>query len=368
MRLNTTGLGIGTSSPSYKLDVSGTARVTGVFTMSATGGFIVNSGASTSSKYIDIENTSGSLFAGVSSSSGTGIMSSGRAYSAALAGQAGIQFSGNNGTTVHMDLDTSGNLGLGVTPSAWSTNFTAIELKYASGGSVFAGLYPIIAANAYRDATDWKYGTTAAASYYSQVIGQHRWYNAPSGTAGNAITFTQAMTLDASGNLLIAKTASDFTATGFEYVKSANILRSTASGGTALQLNRITSTGELASFYNATSQVGSISVSSVLTTYNTTSDYRLKTVVGSVIGHGARIDALEPIEYIWNSNGSRTRGFLAHKFQEVYADSVTGTKDAVDANGKPIYQQMQASSSEVIADIVAELKSLRKRLADAGIA
>ena len=79
-------------------------------------------------------------------------------------------------------------------------------------------------------------------------------------------------------------------------------------------------------------------------------------------GSGARIDALEPIEYTWNSNGQRTRGFLAHKFQEVYADSVTGTKDAVDADGKPVYQGMQASSTEVIADLVAEIQSLRKRL------
>ena len=59
---------------------------------------------------------------------------------------------------------------------------------------------------------------------------------------------------------------------------------------------------------------------------------------------------------------------MAHKFQEVYAGSVTGTKDAVDADGNPVYQAMQAGSSEVIADLVAEIQSLRKRLADAGIA
>jgi hypothetical protein len=113
--------------------------------------------------------------------------------------------------------------------------------------------------------------------------------------------------------------------------------------------------------------VGSVTTNGTITVYNTTSDYRLKTVVGAVTGHGERIDALEPVEYTWNSNGSRTRGFLAHKFQEVYADSVTGSKDAVDANGKPVYQSMQAATSEVIADLVAEIQSLRKRLADAGI-
>jgi hypothetical protein len=101
--------------------------------------------------------------------------------------------------------------------------------------------------------------------------------------------------------------------------------------------------------------------------YNTSSDYRLKTVTGAVTGQGARIDALKPIDYLWTDSGQQARGFLAHEFQAVYSNSVTGTKDAVDADGNPVYQAMQASTSEVIADLVAEIQSLRKRLADAGI-
>jgi hypothetical protein len=101
--------------------------------------------------------------------------------------------------------------------------------------------------------------------------------------------------------------------------------------------------------------------------YNITSDYRLKEVIGSVYGSGERIDALEPIDYLMKADGSQHRGFLAHKFQEVYPNSVTGTKDAVDEDGKPVHQQMQAGTAEVIADLVAEIKSLRKRLAAAGI-
>jgi len=81
-----------------------------------------------------------------------------------------------------------------------------------------------------------------------------------------------------------------------------------------------------------------------------------------VTGQGSRIDALKPIDYIWTEGGEQSRGFLAHEFQEVYANSVTGTKDAVDADGNPKYQAMQAATSEVIADLVAEIQSLRKRL------
>ena len=62
-----------------------------------------------------------------------------------------------------------------------------------------------MAVNAVYDSTDsrWEYRYTgdASARYSINALGQHIWYNAASGTAGNAISFTQAMTLDASGNL-----------------------------------------------------------------------------------------------------------------------------------------------------------------------
>jgi hypothetical protein len=51
------------------------------------------------------------------------------------------------------------------------------------------------------------YITTGAASYYEQSNGSHLWYTAASGTAGNAITFTQAMTLTAAGNLAVGTTS-----------------------------------------------------------------------------------------------------------------------------------------------------------------
>jgi hypothetical protein len=96
--------------------------------------------------------------------------------------------------------------------------------------------------------------------------------------------------------------------------------------------------------------------------YNTSSDYRLKTVISPVEMAGLRIDSLRPVEYEWKSNGLRSRGFLAHEFGEVYPSSVSGDKDAVDDNGNPVYQSMQASTSEVIADLVSEIQSLRARI------
>jgi hypothetical protein len=103
---------------------------------------------------------------------------------------------------------TSGNLGLGVTPSAWGSGYTALQIPSGTygGGSFFSDNgSPAISANAYNN-SGWKYVNTDYATIYQSRSGQHQWFNAPSGTAGNAITFTQAMTLTAAGNLGVGVT------------------------------------------------------------------------------------------------------------------------------------------------------------------
>jgi hypothetical protein len=109
-----------------------------------------------------------------------------------------------------MRLDSSGNLGLGVTPSAWTSGVKAFQVGL--GASVFGSTASYnntnLTANIfYNSGGSPIYQGTDFASFYQQVSGSHRWFNAPSGTAGNTITFTQAMTLDASGNLGIGQTS-----------------------------------------------------------------------------------------------------------------------------------------------------------------
>lgn len=94
-----------------------------------------------------------------------------------------------------------------------------------------------------------------------------------------------------------------------------------------------------------------------------TSDYRLKNVNGPLQDSGAFIDSLNPLEGTWKEDGSKFVGFLAHEYQEVLPNAVYGEKDAVDENGNPVYQRMSASSNEMIAYLVAEIQSLRTRLA-----
>jgi hypothetical protein len=107
---------------------------------------------------------------------------------------------------VRMALDSSGNLGLGVSPSAWGSTFRALQMTGAASiaGTTDPSLQ--VSQNAYYNGTNWIYSTTGAASNYNQAGGVHAWRIAASGTAGNTISFTQAMTLDASGNLAVGTT------------------------------------------------------------------------------------------------------------------------------------------------------------------
>jgi len=117
------------------------------------------------------------------------------------------------GNATKVTLDTSGNLGLGVTPSAWASPVgTAIEFPngttfaaYTSGGLPSAYL----TSNGYYNGSNWVYKVSKPAVQYqlNGNSGIHQWFTAPSGTAGNAISFTQAMTLDASGNLGVGTTS-----------------------------------------------------------------------------------------------------------------------------------------------------------------
>jgi hypothetical protein len=202
------------------------------------------------------------------------------------------------------------------------------------------------------------YINNGLATQYRQWNGAHSWHTAPSGTAGSAISFTQAMTLDALGNLLVGKTSSNFGVTGAQFINGAGGSSITSDGIDTLGLNRLSSDGTIIGFYRSSSLVGSVSVTTTATSYNTSSDYRLKEITGPITNSGAYIDSLNPVEGIWKADGSTFVGLIAHEAQEASRTPVaTGTKDG---------EQMQAmdySAPEIIANMIAELKSLRARVA-----
>jgi ribosomal protein S8E len=541
MRLDASGnLGIGTSSPSYKLDISAPNDSTARARLATTTGYNI----------FWSQNTSGGTWVGTEGSAGGDLMSGTPAWASVITSTTAAPICFGTNTTERMRLDASGNLGLGVTPSAWSA-FKSFDLFSSLGASLASTSGSMqLGMNFYYDGSSYRYKDTGYATRYQQLGGgagdsSHAWYTAPSGTAGNAISFTQALTLDASGNLIVGGTSAVYGSSGrgvitingssqallgftvggadkgFLYHTGTDLtLSNTAAGAAIFQTNnteraRITSGGSLlvgttsdlggeplqidgngvgattytvlirntststsvyniarwgqnasgsavgyigtggstvanASFQNnfvvgtqssnalvlntndteraritsggkllvgtttagyglfndqritvnptndgivvaplgenysaytlqanndtgvryamyiangSSTGVGTISFTSSGTSYNTTSDHRLKDNQQPLTGSGSFIDALQPKTWNWKIDGSKGVGFIAHEVQAVSPSSVVGEKDAIDADGNPVMQAMEYGSAEFIANIVAELQSLRARVA-----
>jgi hypothetical protein len=234
-----TNVGIGTSSPLYKLSVS---RGSAGIIANITDGVAQTLQIMTGSGYVGLQN----------------------------ANAGAITFRNNDGSIEFVRIDSSGNLGLGVTPSASSA---CVNMEFGSYGATLSARNNAsapqfaISSNAVGNWYAPTYKISAYATQYTQqgFDGTHKWYIAPSGTAGNAITFTQAMTLDASGNLGLGTTSPyNPNGTNLEIYGATNdsrLVLNAVSGskfsigslayGTALRFTNITTATEMARFDNS---------------------------------------------------------------------------------------------------------------------
>ena len=165
---------------------------------------------------------------------------------------------------------------------------------------------------------------------------------------------TERARIDSSGNLLVG-TASSSVIVGLALNGIAVNKDLTVGGGLLLNSTNASGTSYFVGFGRNASICGAISSSATnSTTYATSSDYRLKEKVAPMSDALAKVQALKPVTYKWKADGSDGEGFIAHELQEVVPQCVTGEKDAVDAEGNPVYQGIDTSF--LVATIVAAMQ------------
>ena len=164
---------------------------------------------------------------------------------------------------------------------------------------------------------------------------------------------TERMRLDSSGNLLVGTTSSPSSSNA-----GVRIGPSGASGYTFKIANTLTSTfANVMEFINGNGTVGSISTSASATTYNTSSDQRLKENIVDAPSASDDIDAIQVRSFDWKADGSHQKyGMVAQELQSVAPEAVTAPEDPEEMMG--------VDYSKLVPMLVKEIQSLRARVAE----
>jgi hypothetical protein len=121
------------------------------------------------------------------------------------------------------------------------------------------------------------------------------------------------------------------------------------------------------SFYNGSSPVGNININTSSTSYNTTSDYRLKENLTKITDGIDRLKQLKPKRFNFIGETSIVDGFIAHEAKEVVPESVTGEKDEVLPNGDPVYQGIDQAKivpllTAALQEAITKIEELEARI------
>ena len=276
-----------------------------------------------------------------------------------------LQLQTNGGTTA-VTIDTAQNVGVGVTPSAWGSGN---NLELANGKYLAWAGAGYLLQNNYYNGTNNIYKNNGYALAYYMSGGQHQWFTAASGTAGNAITFTQAMTLDASGNLVVGATTSagrltvkgtttDNSTTGITVQdSSANSLFYVRNDGL---VNTGISTN---SPYNATTaSSANLLVTSSGTLSRATSALKYKQDVRNL--ENVDISTFRPVRYkskcALDDSTKDYIGFIADEYVNSYPELVSfGSEGQVEGFA---YESMTAILCNAIQELSAQVTTLQTQV------
>ncbi len=315
MRVNSTGLGIGTSSPKSLLNVTGTGADGGILTLENDSGSLI-----TDRKVGQIH-----FYSNDGSANGTGVKADIKAIAEnSIGSEIGLAFgtSGTGSATAveAMRISADGSVGIGTdSPSG------ELHVKSASTNANFYLQRSIY--------DPWRLEAGSTYLTFSQNSGE-------------------LMRIDASGNLLVGTTDTSLynntTGEGFSVVNSE--LGIAKSNSSCAYFNRMTSDGDTVKLFNRGVQVGSISTTSSATTYNTSSDARLKDVTGEARGLEV-ITKLNPVAYNWKADGKADEGLIAQEVKELVPNAVTGSED----------EHYQMDYSKLVTHLVKAVQELEQQ-------
>ena len=314
VRIDSSGkVGIGTSSPSTKLDVSGDVSIRGTFP---------------------------TLFFSDTNNNPDYYISAGNGY---------FQIYDNTNNAGRFYIDSSGNVGIG-------TNSPAAKLHVQSGGEA-------IRVNTANENTHISFGGARAKFGYARIGSSD--LTCIQGSTGKGIVFCtdndtfgsgEKARIDSSGNLFVGKTAAALANVGVE-ARNDGTLVATKDGGTVAFLNRKTSNGPVVDFRKDTTTVGTISVSASATAYNTSSDERLKENITDSADAGSKIDAIQIRQFDWIADGS-------HQDYGVIAQELINVAPEAVSEGDTEEEMMGVDYNKLVPMLIKEVQSLRSRVAE----
>jgi hypothetical protein len=279
----------------------------------------------------------------------------------------------SEGGVESMRIDASGNVGFGVVPSAWNVSgYSALQIRT---GSILAGTDDTnFTTNAYYTSSGggWVRLNTAGISRYQQYGGNHVWHNAAAGTAGTSFSFTQAMTLDASGNLLVGTTtnAGRVTIYGADSGAVNFALRVRSSGGTDGLIVRNDPYVGVPNNYNITTgSAANMYFGADGFIYRSTSSQRYKTNIRDYDKGLDAVKALRPVYY--QSNKPDVDGNIPEtQYAGLIAEEVdsAGLQEFVVYNDENVpealhYGNMVSLCIKAIQELKAELDATKAEVA-----
>ena len=244
-------------------------------------------------------------------------------------GDTGIQFNADNNAVMPHNITTGANVD------------NSIDIGYSSGGTNrrFKDLYlsgNAFIGNAVTSSTD---GSSDLKLEGNQHIFRR----------GSAGSYAEQARIDSSGNLVLGDTG---------VIRANSQIGVSVEAAGRIYMSRGTSTGGFShlAFYNGNGQVGTVSSSGSATAYNTSSDQRLKDNIVNAPSASDDIDAIQVRSFDWKINGSHQKyGMVAQELQSVAPEAVSAPEDPEEMMG--------VDYSKLVPMLVKEIQSLRARVA-----